>query len=337
MKVAVIGVGRMGRRHVQVVRSLGLELAGVSDVNDAALSAAEAEGVPKALLFKDAATLLQRVAPECVVVATTAPTHCEYTCAAAEAGAKFILCEKPLAISLDQCDRMIEACRRHGAKLAVNHQMRVMEQYIESKRIFELPEFGGLGSMTVTSGNFGLAMNGIHYFEAFRFLTGEAPCSVTAWFSNEVVPNPRGKQFEDRAGSVRLLTPSGKRFYLECGTDQGHGMHATYCGRRGQLHVDELYGEMRMAVRETEHRNLPTTRYGMPAIRSTRTIAPVDAVTPSAAVLKALLAGGDYPTGADGRLAVSLLVAAYVSHERGNTVVDLSKETLPLSREFPWA
>jgi len=215
--------------------------------------------------------------------------------------------------------------------------MRFMEQYTVPKGIMDGEAFGGLCSATFVDGNFGLVMNGTHYFEAFRFLTGTAPRWVTAWLSPEKVPNPRGPQFEDRAGAVRLVNEARQRCYLECSADQGHGMQAIYAGPRGQIFVDELYGDMIVAVREEEHRALPTTRYGMPAVRTMETLNPADAVAPSAAVLRALIGENDYPSGEDGRLAVRVAVAAHLSHERGNATIDLGSDDLPSSREFPWA
>jgi predicted dehydrogenase len=61
---------------------------------------------------------------------------------AAEAGASHILVEKPMAISLIECEMVLKVCARHGARLAVNHQMRFMEQYTEPKRIVQLEIFG---------------------------------------------------------------------------------------------------------------------------------------------------------------------------------------------------
>ena len=138
MRAVVVGVGRMGRRHLQVVRDLGLELAGICDTDPQALALAAGEyGVPPEHRFEDVAAMLAERKPDVVIVATTAPTHCAYTCAAAEAGAKYILCEKPMAVSLAECDQMLTVCRRHRVKLAINHQMRFMEQYTEPKRIAE--------------------------------------------------------------------------------------------------------------------------------------------------------------------------------------------------------
>ena len=338
MKTAVIGIGRMGQRHVRIVRDLGLRLAGVCDQSVEALTLVGKEHrVPKERWFTDASALLKQTNPECVIVATTAPTHCEYTCLAAEAGVRYILCEKPMGVSLAECDRMIETCHTHGVRLAINHQMRFMQQYTEPKRIIQSDAFGGLGSVTVVAGNFGMAMNGTHYFEMFRYMIDEAPVEVTAWFSTEEVPNPRGPQFEDRAGAVRLTTASGGRFYMEIGADQGHGGKVIYAGPYGQLVVDELAGVMYLALREEQHRHLPTTRYGMPWVESVHQIERADAVAPSRAVLDALLDDKNPPTGEDGRLAVAVLVAAYVSHENGHVPVRLDDADLPRERVFPWA
>ncbi len=337
MKVAIVGVGRQGRRHIDVVRSLDLELVGVSDQSVESLRAAGVEnGLPEEKCYLDAGAMLEQTLPECVLVATTAPTHCQYVCMAAEEGVRYVLAEKPMAISLAECDRMIEACRSAGAALAVNHQMRFMEQYTEPKQIVYSDAFGGLSSVTVVGGNFGLAMNGTHYFEMFRYMTDESVAEVSAWFSPEVVANPRGPQYEDRAGAVRLTTASGKRMFMDVGADHGHGVRVVYGGSRGQLVVDELRGTMHLSVREDDSRDLPTTRYGSPSVDTVREIEPADNISPSRAVLEALLNGDGAPSGDDGRAAVAALVAAYESDERGNVAVPVDGR-LPEDRVFPWA
>jgi predicted dehydrogenase len=339
MKVAIVGVGKMGRRHIEVARSLNLEIVGICDAqSEALLLAINSHNIPESCAFCDAKTMLREAGPECVVIATTAPTHCEFTCLAANTGAKYILCEKPMACSLAECDQMIETCRDRDVRLVVNHQMRYMAQYTEPKRLIDSEAFGGLGSVSVLGGNFGVAMNGCHYFEMFRFLTDESPLEVTAWFSAEKVPNPRGAQFQDRAGAVRLVTASGKRFYLEAGSDQGHGMTVIYSARNGQIMVNELTGEFHSWVREAPHRKLPTTRYGMPAVHEYHSITPADAFAPTKSVIEAMLSGTTVgPSGKEGRLAVEVLVAAHVSDEEGHRTINLRQDILPRERKFPWA
>jgi predicted dehydrogenase len=338
MKVAIIGVGRMGRHHIQVVKDLGLEVVGICDQSTDALDlATQEQGVSTTCYFNDAVEMLEKTNPECVMVATTATTHSKYTIMAAEAGAQYILCEKPMAVSLAQCDRMQAACSSRGVKLAINHQMRFMAQYQAAKEWADSEAFGGLKSVTMIAGNMGMAMNAVHYFEMFRYLTGEAPVEATAWFSDEKVPNPRGPQFEDRAGSVRLTTASGKRFYLEMGADQGHGIKIVLSGAYGQIVLDEVPGMMSLVVRKEEHRSEPSTRYGMPWVETTQKYPTGDAMVPTLSVLDALLKDQNPPSGKDGRLAVAALVAAYVSDETGHGPVSLQDANLPLDRVFPWA
>lgn len=328
----------MGMRHAQVIRELGLDLAGAAEINAEARAKAAGElGLPTDRLFADGFRAIDDLRPELVVVATTAPSHADLVCQAAGSGAKAILCEKPMAVSLNECDRMIAACAQSGTRLAINHQMRFMEQYTLPRAIVRGEAFAGLASMTVVCGNFGMAMNGSHYFEAFRVVADESPVTVQAWFSSEAVPNPRGAQFEDRAGSLRLTTASGRRFYMDCGADQGHGMFVSYAGRYGRLDIDELAGHVGLVTRKADHRQLPTTRYGMPWDSEQRTITPVDSISPTRAVMRALIEGKDFPDGRIGRMAVEILVAAYVSHERGGAVIDLRTESLPGDRVFPWA
>jgi hypothetical protein len=134
-----------------------------------------------------------------------------------------------------------------------------------------------------------------------------------------------------------LASASGKRYYMEIGADQGHGVHVIYAGPCGQLVVDELAGNMKLITRAEKYRDMPSTRYGMPALEKTFKIEPADVMGPSRSVLNALLNKTNFPTGEDGRLAVSVLVGAYVSDENGHRAVRIDEEPLPRERVFPWA
>jgi predicted dehydrogenase len=152
--------------------------------------------------------------------------------------------------------------------------------------------------------------------------------------SAEKGANPRGPQFQAGAGFVRLVTAAGKRFTLDCGADQGHGLLVTYACRHGRVSVDELSGQMTWCCRKEEHRALPTTRYGMPWEEGQRQIAQSDSVAPTRAVLQALLAEGAYPTGEQGRHAIAILSAAHLSDEQGHRSVDLTAVEKHARREF---
>lgn len=339
MRIAIAGLGRMGVRHAQVASDIGLQIIGVSDRRPEAITQAvtDCPSLAKASFFDNSAEMISALKPDLLVIATTAPSHCELTCRGAEAGVQYILCEKPLGVSIAECRLMIETCARHGARLAVNHQMRFMEQYTLIKSMAESDDFAGLSSVTAVAGNFGVAMNGSHYFEAFRFLTGLPATKVSASFSKAFVPNPRGREFFDRAGTVRLENSSGQRFYLDASADQGHGIHMTYACSLGRITVDELTGQVTFAHRKAEHREMPSTRYGMPWTDGERRIAPTSAIEPTRRVLESLLSNAGYPDGEVGLMTVRILVAAYLSDESGGRTVCLETELLPEDRVFPWA
>ncbi len=78
---------------------------------------------------------------QAVVIASPNNRHCEQTVAAAEAG-KHVFCEKPMALSVVDCDRMIAACDGAGAKLMVGHSTRL---YPLTRRLIEIAGSGELG------------------------------------------------------------------------------------------------------------------------------------------------------------------------------------------------
>lgn len=330
----------MGMAHLQAARNLGLTPAGICDVSEAnrAKAAAAAGNPPAPGLFADAAsTFSAHPRADLVVIATTADSHRELVEQAAAAGARHILCEKPMATSVADCDAMIAACAAAGSRLAVNHQMRFMAQYTVVRDELATGRFGPLASMTVTAGCFGLAMNGSHYCEAFAWLTGSPIVNATAWFSGEPFNNPRGPNFFDQAGEMRFVSADGRRLILNIGNDQGHGMTAMYATRFGHLFVDEFEGVCYATARKPEHQAMPATRYGMPWDRWERRFPQADNVGPTEAVMRALLDGRGHPAGRDGRNVVAALAAAYKSAASGSVPIDVADLREYQHRQFPWA
>ncbi len=335
----LVGCGRMGRRHVEVISQLGIRLLTIADPIDSACQYIVEgwQGPNPPAKFSDIDQLLRHSVPDLLVIATTADMHADQALQAIEAGVKLILLEKPVVTSLRQSVALQKVSTQKGARIAVNHQMRFLPQYTIPKNLLFSDAYGGFKSMHVAAGNFGLAMNGTHYFEAFRFLSSEGPLSISAWFDSESLPNPRGLQFQDVSGSIRVITASGHRLYLDASADQGHGMQVTYMARNGRITVDELTGVMKSVVRVAENREAPTSRYGMPFEISDQQIPAVELVESTKGVLKALLAGENYPTLADATFAVKTLVAAYHSHRQGGAVVHLADVADDDLEVFPWA
>lgn len=95
-------------------------------------------------LYRDFREMLEKESLDIVAVATPPAVHPEMVIAAAEAGVRGILCEKPMALSVGECDAMIEACEMRGTKLAVNFSNRWRGE-IEAAR--QLASSGQLGPL----------------------------------------------------------------------------------------------------------------------------------------------------------------------------------------------
>ena len=339
IKASLIGCGRMGQVHAQVLKELGINVTSLADKfkpsTDFIIENWFKQNPPAS--YTNLNELLANEEPDLLVIATTADGHADHAIDGMKAGIPLVFSEKPITNSLKQCLHLKNICQEQGTRLAVNHQMRYLPQYQIPKKLVNSESYGGLKSMHISAGNFGLAMNGTHYLEAFRYLSGENIVEVSAWFDAQSLPNPRGAQFNDVSGCLRATTSSGRRLYIDSSINQGHGVQVTYMGRNGRITIDELTGTMTTVVRQPEHREAPTSRYGMPVAIEEEKIKPVELVDSTKAVLEALVKGGDYPTLHDGTLAVKTLIAAYHSHRNGGIPVKIADIPDNDPEIFPWA
>lgn len=140
IKLAVVGVGAMGRNHVRVLMDLpDVELVGVADVNvNVAEAVAHKYHVP---VRADALQLFDEFKPDAVVIAVPTSAHFALTLAAIERG-MHVLVEKPIAATLPQAQEMIAAAEQRGVKLAVGHIERFNPAIIELKRRIDRGELG---------------------------------------------------------------------------------------------------------------------------------------------------------------------------------------------------
>ncbi|MFS8085615.1 MAG: Gfo/Idh/MocA family protein [Acidobacteriota bacterium] len=91
--------------------------------------------------YLDWKELVQDPEIEAVYIATPVYLHAEQAIAAAEAG-KHVLCEKPMAMNVRECDQMIEACRKHRVKLGVAYYRHFYPVVERIKTIIESDEIG---------------------------------------------------------------------------------------------------------------------------------------------------------------------------------------------------
>ncbi len=131
-----------------------------------------------------------------VYVVTPNALHAEHTIKAARAG-KHVLCEKPMEVSVERCQAMIDACRQAGRQLAIGYRCQFEPHHLECVRLARQKVLGDLQKVDAAFGfrmgdptqwrlNRALAGGGplvdvgIYALQTSRMLTGEEPVRVTA-------------------------------------------------------------------------------------------------------------------------------------------------------------
>lgn len=121
--------------------------------------------------------------------------HAEYTIRAAKAG-KHVICEKPMAITVKECDEMIDACKQAGKMLSIGYRLHFDPYNLEMKRLGQQKVYGNIKTMNAgfsfvaqkgiwrldkkMAGGGPLMDLGIYCLQGVCYTTGMVPIAVTA-------------------------------------------------------------------------------------------------------------------------------------------------------------
>lgn len=148
MRVGLIGYGAWGRHHARALKAAGAELAAI--VARGAANAGEAAADhPGAAILRDAAPVYADRSIEAVVIAVPNALHAASGIAALNAG-KHVLLEKPMALTLADCDALIAAARAAGRVLTIGHELRVSRQWAPIREIIARGDIGAFRHASVT-------------------------------------------------------------------------------------------------------------------------------------------------------------------------------------------
>lgn len=159
MKYALIGCGRVAPNHIKAAKDNGFEIAAVCDIDfshidilfDACeLSAEERSNIRR---YSDYREMAEKEQPELVSIALPSLLHAEAALFVIEKGINVII-EKPIAMSIEEADRIIEAADRTGVTVSACHQNRFNKAVQEMRAALEAGRFGRLshGAITVRWG-----------------------------------------------------------------------------------------------------------------------------------------------------------------------------------------
>jgi glucose-fructose oxidoreductase len=189
---------------------------------------------------------------DAVYIALPNHMHAEYTIRAAKAGVH-VLCEKPMAVTVRECQRMIDACRKHRVKLMIAYRLHFEEinlravDIVRKGRIGEPKYFNSSFSMVVRPGNIRTESElgggtlydiGVYCINAARYLFRSEPTEVLAMSVNNA--KARLPEIDESTGA--LLRFEGDRVAAFV-TSFNASDNASYrlVGTKGQIYVDPAY------------------------------------------------------------------------------------------------
>ncbi len=140
IKTAVIGLGFMGRTHIQALRRLGIDVHGVAGITpEEAQNAAEELNIPH--WYKNIEEVMEDKEINVVHLCTPNNLHYQHAKSALEAG-KHVICEKPLALTSKESKELADLSKAKGLITAVNYNLRFYPINQEVRNRIQVGELG---------------------------------------------------------------------------------------------------------------------------------------------------------------------------------------------------
>jgi predicted dehydrogenase len=189
---------------------------------------------------------------DAVYIALPNHLHAEYTIRAARAGVH-VLCEKPMAVTVAECRKMIAACRDHDVKLMIAYRLHFEEinlavvDLIRRGRIGEPKFFNSSFSMTVRDGDIRTKKDmgggslydiGVYCINAARYLFRAEPVEVAAIAVNSGVK--KLAEIDESTGAI-LKFPDGRVASFVTSFNADDVAEYRVVGTKGQVHVEPAY------------------------------------------------------------------------------------------------
>lgn len=346
-KAAVIGLGRMGSTFDDEMESGGtlfkpychgptyyysdrVELVAGADPHDGQRELfGDRWGLNSANLYSDYNEMIEKEKPDIVSVCTTPRLRSGIVQDLVKGGVKGIWAEKPIALTLEAADEMVQACKEGGVALAINCARRYMYGYSEARAIIES---GDLGDVLQVTSHFpcGLSSNGSHLIDTIRYLAG----GEVKWVFGEIESDEAAASDIDPYGNGYLGFDSGARSFLRSMYSGDTGIHQFHviC-EKGEIICDENPPSFQLIKQGTDAPYGENFHQGTAKLSGARPVSyplplPPQVEGTGIIVLNDLIEAmetGRPPrcSGEDGLKALEIGIAMRESHRRGGVKVDL--------------
>ncbi|MBX3014111.1 MAG: Gfo/Idh/MocA family oxidoreductase [Caldilineaceae bacterium] len=319
--------GSMPRSHAAAYyRHPQTEVVAVCDLRQDALESFQREWAdvwPNVRCYTDYRTMLAEEKPQLVSVCTPDHFHADITVEAAQRGARAILCEKPIATTLADADRMIAAAAANQVLLSIEHTRRWAPTFLKARELIRSGEFGALRSITsnLYSPRAMLFRNGTHLIDMICFFAEADP----AWVFAELEEGfEHFTEYKSDGGHDPKTDPAVSAYIHFT-----NGVRATYNGLKVAMPGSQLELVCDKARLEVSDRTL-TVIQGATHGAWARATVPVEDYMYSyqlaalAELIQGLEAGSGLISPArEARKTLEIMLAMLKSHELGNVRVNL--------------
>ena len=238
-RALVVGCGGMGQGWMEtIIKNPRSELVGVVDVRvEAATQAAAKFGQPADRAFTDLRQAVAVTKPDFVADITIPEAHCATTTAALGLGVP-VICEKPLAHTMDAAREMIAAAKQAGKLAMISQSRRYDVNHIAAAAAIRS---GAIGEITTLNCDFYLGAHfggfrdemesplvldmAIHHFDLCRYLTGADPVAV---YAHEF--NPKGSWYKGDVAASVIFEMTGGIVFTYRGSWCAEGFHTSWNG-----------------------------------------------------------------------------------------------------------
>jgi glucose-fructose oxidoreductase len=244
-QAAVLPAFKHARRHVELT-------ALVSDTPAKLKQLGRRYGVKKLYSYDDARDLFSSGEIDAVYIALPNTLHAAWTIRAADAGLH-VLCEKPLATTVGDCERMIEACERNRVHLMTAYRLHFdrcnlqVAEIVRKKRIGDARYFDAQFSMQVKAGNIRVKRElgggpewdiGIYCQNAARYVFADEPTQVWA-----TATNSGDRRFDEVPETVHVIMkfPQERIANFICSFGAADRSRYEIVGTKGSVTVDPAF------------------------------------------------------------------------------------------------
>ncbi len=256
IRYAAIGMG-MGRRFMEgAVMDPNSEVVAVCDVNPEKISQRWLDDrvtiqLPDECKYTDYKEMLKRDDIDVVVVASPDNLHCEMVLDSFKTG-RHVICEKPLALNLDDCKKMIAASKEYDKKFMVGQVCRMTPGFVLAKKLIDAGEIGELFFVESEYAHdysmmgpdswrrqlpdrHGVVGGGCHAVDLLRWIAGD-PIKVFAYSSQKVLT-----EWPTADTTISIMKfPNGinGKVLVSTGCKRNYTMRSLFYGTKGTIIVD---------------------------------------------------------------------------------------------------